>query len=199
MTDYTTPIDELEAVNLLLASIGEAPINSLAGTNTSDVATARRFLAQTSRALQLQGWHFNSDYDYPLNPVSNEITLASNVLKVDADQYKSKYDFCVRGTRLYSKQLKTYTITESITVDIVWNLPFNELTEAARWYITVKAGRKFQEQVLGSDTLDKFSEADETLAWKTFIESEYDTADYSFKDNYTAFQMLDRSPGNTLL
>lgn len=55
---------ELEAVNAMLASIGEAPIDDLdvAATTMADVRIAVSILRATARDVQTEGWRFNSEF-----------------------------------------------------------------------------------------------------------------------------------------
>ena len=64
MTTQITPTSELQAVNIMLSSIGEAPVNSITGTTTVDVSTAKNILDETSMSIQSQGWHFNTHENY---------------------------------------------------------------------------------------------------------------------------------------
>ena len=53
---------ELEAVNTLLHTIGEAPVNSLTGTLPIDATLANNTLSEVSREVQSAGWHWNTFY-----------------------------------------------------------------------------------------------------------------------------------------
>ena len=57
---------ELQAVNQILASVGQAPVTTLEQTNP-DVAIAYDTLQQVSREVQAEGWTFNKEYHYPPN------------------------------------------------------------------------------------------------------------------------------------
>ena len=46
---------ELEAINIMLAAIGEAPVSSLTGLLPQDVAIAQSTLVETNRAVQSEG------------------------------------------------------------------------------------------------------------------------------------------------
>jgi hypothetical protein len=59
---------ELEAVNAMLASIGEAPIDSLDGATQSDVQTAINILRDTTREVQTEGWRFNTEFGFEIAP-----------------------------------------------------------------------------------------------------------------------------------
>ena len=49
-----TAMTELEAVNVLLTTIGEAPVYSLSGKQTTDVAIAQQVLNEVNREVQDQ-------------------------------------------------------------------------------------------------------------------------------------------------
>ena len=63
-----SPTTKLEAVNTMLTSIGEQPIqnmNDLAGL--SDASIAEQILDNVSRAIQSRGWIFNTDLDVQMS------------------------------------------------------------------------------------------------------------------------------------
>ena len=71
---------ELEAINIMLAAIAEAPINSLTGTLPVDAVTARSTLAEFNKEIQSEGWSFNTETDVTLTrDGSNQISLPANV------------------------------------------------------------------------------------------------------------------------
>ena len=47
----------------------------------------------------------------------------------------------------------------------MWGFTFEDLPEAARSYIAISAGRRFQSKFIGSQILDRFEEDDEIRAW----------------------------------
>jgi hypothetical protein len=56
-----------------------------------------------------------------------------------------------------------------------------------RNYITLRAARKFQMNILGSDSILKFTEVDENQAWIALQAEEVDQGAYSWKDPNSAF------------
>ena len=52
---------ELQAVNTMLSTIGEAPVDSLTGATSSDAALADQVLTEVVRETLVQGWYFNID------------------------------------------------------------------------------------------------------------------------------------------
>lgn len=63
-----TGTTELEAVNAMLASIGEAPLSSLDGATQADVQIALNILRNTAREVQMWGWRFNLDFGLEIPP-----------------------------------------------------------------------------------------------------------------------------------
>ena len=64
---------ELESINIMLAAIGEAPINSLTGTLPVDARLAQSTLTEVSKEVQSEGWSFNTEIDVTLTrDVSNQ-------------------------------------------------------------------------------------------------------------------------------
>jgi hypothetical protein len=180
------PTTELGAVNVLLASIGEAPVSTVSGNQTSDVSLALAKLAEENVAVQLMGWDFNTEEDYPLVPDNTgTIFIPDTALRVDVSRFK-RWDVnpVVRGRRLYDKKNRTYTFKGNVEAEITFGLPFEDLPQAARWYITVRAGRKFQFVTVASEALNRFTDKDESDALTTLKQAEASSAQYSIFDNY---------------
>jgi len=184
---------ELSAVNTLLRAIGEAPVNSLTGSLIVSATNARNVLAEESRKLQMRGWHFNMEVDYPLVPnVDNEIELPDNMIRVDLpdELYKWKYDVVRRGGKLYDKLNHTYKFYETLDAEVTWLLSFEDIPEQARQYITVRSARVFTEQELGSELLSGCTQKDEMDAMATLREVENDHGDYNIFNNYDVYDAL---------
>jgi hypothetical protein len=195
MATVLTPTSELEAVNTILAVIGESPISSLQeGAAVADAVLAQTTLSEVSRQVQTKGWHFNTDKGIKLLPsVGGNIIIPSNCLRVDSVADSFGIDVAHRGNRLYNRTTHTYTFDGEITVDMVVLLPFDELPQAARHYITVKAARVFQARTVGSDALFQFSSVDERDALLDLKRAEGVNGDYNIlTGNPTVFRTLNR-------
>ncbi len=189
---------KLEAVNVMLSTIGEAAVNSLS-SGLLDAETAETILSNVTRSVQTAGWSFNEEVDYTLSPDSDGIlNLPANCLRVDLAKSESKYrnanfDYVQRGTKLYDKINHTYAINETVKVDMIIILDFDELPESARRFVSIRAARIFQERVVGSETLSRFSEDDESTAWLDLLHSESDVNDYNIFDDSSTYRVLNRS------
>ena len=188
-----TVTSKLEAINVMLTSIGESPVNTITSSTTTDVSIAVQILDNVSREIQSVGWHFNTDVNYKLaKNTSNEIVLPSNCLRVDNTHQDADLDLVERNRKLWDRENHTYTITRDIKVNITWLLEFTEIPETARRYITIRAARIFQDRMLASETLHKFHQVDEIQALAALKEHEGDTRDHSIFDNYSTYRVIDR-------
>lgn len=185
---------ELDAVNTMLATIGESPVSSLEVAGLTDVAIAKQVLTETSRAVQSKGWHFNTEVNYPLaRTIEGYVNVPLNTLRVDTTGYDSDVDVVQRGIRLYDRANHTYVFDRALTADLVLYLAFDELPEAARYYITIRAARVFQRRVLSSETVESFTQEEEMYALVALSEAEGDTADSNvLSGNYSAAFILER-------
>lgn len=165
MTTPTLAMTEIDAVNQMIVSIGQTPVNSITNSGILDVETAKLALDTTLREVQTRGWSFNTDYDYPLTPDgSNNVIIPTNAMWVDPTD--TSKDYVIRsnaGTMMfYDRGERTFTITQEVDCNIIWSFDFDELPQAARHYVAMKAARKWQAEVVGSTVLYQFT-ADQEL------------------------------------
>ena len=196
-----SPTTKLEAVNTMLTSIGEQPIqnmNDLAGL--SDASIAEQILDNVSRAIQSRGWIFNTDLDVEMQVDQyGEIKLSPDILRVDTTSRvrDGDTDIVERGRKLYDRQKQTFVFTTKVTVNQIKLLIFEDLPEPARRYISIRSARIFHDRVVGSGELHRFYQEDEMNAWQALLEYEGDVADYNIFDNYDVFRVVDRDVNST--
>ena len=179
-----TSLSELEAVNQILATVGETPVSTLNTPGVSVASLARTFLHDASRAVQGLGLDCNTESNYLLMPdINGFIYIPSNTLKVDPVDPSKQYVQRDIPARLYDKENHTFIFNEPVEVDIVFFLRFEELPQAVRKYITVKAARQFQARWVSSDIIHKLTEDDERQAWIDLFEGEMMSSDCSLFDS----------------
>ena len=183
----TTRSTELESVNVILSTIGEAPLNSLSGSLPVDGTVAKNVLSEISREVQSSGWHFNTHYKSTLTrDTNNNIPVATNVVRVELDpnlESKGDYDLVQRDGKLFNLAKNTDVFDKDFeNVTQVLLLPFNEIPEQAKRYITIRSARVFHDRTLGANTLHKFSQEDEKQALSILRNAESRTGDYSIFD-----------------
>lgn len=177
-----TPTSELEAVNQLLAAIGESPTSTLTGEVGVDVVTARSTLASISKAVQTEGWIFNTEYDYPLSrDNAGEIAVPVNALVVDVKRNRyTGIDPVLRGQKLYDRKNHTNIFDVDLEAKIIFALAFEEMPESARHYVTYRAARKFQDNSVGSKELHQYNLRDEIAARARFVDEQAEDEDLHF-------------------
>lgn len=194
-------MSELQAVNMMLTTIGEQPIANLNDkAGLQDASIAQDILHNTSRQVQSRGWIFNTDLQKILSPDSTtagggKIKVDSNVLRIDTTSKvrSNKTDIVERAGYLYDREKNTNLFTDPVTVDYVTFLPFESIPESARRYIAVKSARIFHDRVVGSGELHAFFQQDEMQAWSDLLEYQSEIGDFNIFDDYDTFRVLDRN------
>ena len=195
---------ELDAVNQILSSVGQAPVTTLDLQNP-EVSIVLNTLREINRQVQAEGWIFNTEREYELTPDSstNQILYPSNMLQIDTNQpyHKNKYDVVKRGNKLYDRLNHTYTFTDPIQADVVWYFDFTDVPAAVQAYITARAARMCATKMVGDRELNGLLQEQELQTRAAAIEYDCNQGDYSmfgFRDgenyynSYQPFQALMR-------
>ena len=197
-----TTTTKLEAINTMLSAIGESPVNSLT-SGLVDAEQAETILNSVNREVQSMGWSFNTDLKRQFVPDTNkQIQIPSNILRIDMAQDKTdKLELVQRGTKLYNRASSSFFMDDDITqvlMNAVVLLDFEDLPEAARRYITIRAARIFQDRVVSSNDLHIYQERDELMALVELKASDNQVLDTTIFDNYSVVSVLDRTGGGVL-
>lgn len=184
-----TSMTELQAVNVLLTTIGEQPVNTLTGNQVTDVTIAQDVLNEVNREVQAQGWHFNTEQQVSLvRDASNHVNIPADTARIDVREY----DVVVRSGKLFNLTDRTYEFSSTIKADIVYYQDFDDLPEAAKKYITTRAARIYADRMINSETINKMTSRDEQKALIDLKEFEGDTGDYNMMDNYSVARVMNR-------
>ena len=182
MSHFTTvPVNELEAVNMLLAAVGEAAVSSLETATTVDVTQAKNLLSNINREVQQKGWHFNTEWDVVLSIDSDSrIPLGTTVLSI----YSPSKMTTIRGREgspfLYDLDNNTFTWTASINDAVtITLLDFEDIPQTARQYITTKAARIFQEEIIGQVSAEAVNRQEEVEAYADLLDDEGERSGYN--------------------
>ena len=172
---------ELESINIMLAAIGEAPVNSLTGTLPNDVKIAQSTLTEVNKEVQSEGWSFNTEIDVTLTrDGSDHINLANNILRVDPSiHHHPTIDAIQRGSKLYDRLNNEYEFDDDLVCTVVYYRDFDELPEPARRYMTIKAARIFVDRLVGDEGLRTYTQQDEIRARAILMETDYANADHN--------------------
>jgi hypothetical protein len=170
--------EELQAVNDMLASIGESPVSSLEGDPNADVANCRRLLNQVNREVQSKGWTFNIEEDASLAPdiYSGLINYQSDYLKITTGAYSN------RGGFVYDRTAKSDVFKQPITVTLVRLREYQEMPECFRSFIVAKASRRFNIRFFGAGEIEGSLQEQEANAWAECQEYELDYGNFNMLD-----------------
>lgn len=179
-----TKTTKLQAINTMLSTVGEPPVNSLSAQR-ADSLIAQNILDEISREVLTYGWQFNTDEDVVMTPDTGTgfIYISDKIVRVDMDRSYSNYDIVVRGNRLYNRKTNSYVFTESIKVIQIYLMEFEEMPETAKRYITIRSARVFQDRMVGSEKNNAFTLRDEVAALAAMTEYENEVGDYTIFDS----------------
>ncbi len=172
---------ELEAINIMLAAIGEAPVNTLTGSLPVDVKIAQSTLVEISKSVQAEGWSFNTEIDVTLTRnASKQIVLPVNVLRIDANIHQHPdIDPIQRGLKLYDRLKNTFEFEEDLICTVVYFRDFDEIPEQARSYINIRAARIFVDRLVSDQGLRTYTKEDEIRARVTLTETDLANGDHN--------------------
>ena len=195
---------ELESINIMLAAIGEAPINSLTGTLPVDARLAQSTLTEVNKEVQSEGWSFNTEIDVTLtrDGSNNHISLSTDVLRVDPNIHQHPtIDAIQRGLKLYDRLNNKFEFDEDLICTVVYFRTFDEIPEPARRYITIKAARIFVDRLVSDDGLRTYTQQDEVRARAILMETDLVNGDHNLlRGDPSLTNVFDTySPANALI
>lgn len=188
---------ELEAINRMLAAIGQAPVNSVDQTNP-DVAICSRTLKQVSQEVQSEGWTFNKVTNYKQQPDASGLVIIRDVntdpavdqiLQMDLS-HNTQYS---RNKQAIAKQNGNYIClydaysdsfnwgTEPIEVDITYYYAtLASIPSAAQNYIVARASALVSMQTVGDPNQYQILAQQEGFSRIKLQEYETTQGDYTF-------------------
>jgi len=204
---------KLESVNIMLAAIGESPINTineLTGTTFTntvlpvDAQIALDVLQEQNKAVQSEGWSFNTEIDVSLirNEVTKEIVLSNDILRIDSNIHQHpSIDPIQRGLKMYDRLNNTFLFENDLICTVVYFRTFEEIPEQARYYITIKSARIFIDRLVGDGGLRGYTQQDEARARAVLLETDLANADHNLLRGDPALtNVFDTySPANVLI
>jgi hypothetical protein len=173
---------ELDAVNQILSSVGQAPVTTLDLQNP-EVSIVLNTLREVNRQVQSEGWIYNTERGYELTPdtTTKEIAFPTNALSIDTnnDEYKAKYDPIRRDGKLYDRLNHTYQWNEAVKCDITWLFPFEDVPPAIQAYIVARAARIAATKLVGDKEINALLKEQEIWTRASAVEYECNQGDYS--------------------
>lgn len=164
-----TPSTELDAVNEILSSVGSSPVNNLEDDCNVDVLNAVSVLKAVSKEVQTRGYSFNTQTNVYLqsDAAYKRVPFRSDFLKVAAPPSQ----YVRREGWFYDVATQESEFPDGITLkELVVELPFEELPQVFRKYITTRASRIFQMRYLTSTDLDNHLQIEEAAAYADIVD-----------------------------
>lgn len=163
-------MNKLDVINEMLASMGQASINSLTEENSfRDTGLKRLDLCQ--RRILSRGFWFNEE-DRTLTPDTYGIIAVPNDLLELRNHKHAQVQYSKRGDKVYNRSQGTYVHEGPITVPIVYNMDFDELPILAADYIGAVAVYEFQMNYDADQTKTRQLDARKREAWVMFNSEE---------------------------
>ena len=183
---------ELDAVNSILMSVGETPVNTLT-VQSPEVAIAQKTLRQVCREIQAEGWSYNTENQYPIDlDTNNQCIIPNNVLQLDLNifEHGKDYDIVRRSDngimKVYDKKNHSFTFENcsKLYFDIIWMLDFEDLPQVFKDYITTRASRIASNRMINSQPSAKLLESDEAAARAAAVQYEMQQSDHNIFSDF---------------
>ena len=196
---------ELNAINTILASLGQAPVTAIdndgsPSTPTNpDVAMAYNTLIEVSEEVQSEGWTFNQEKHYPINLNADyEINIPADVLQLELTPQhemfhtgtvqnlnvveKSYYPEVVqREGKMYDKANHTYKYNQNpMLFTVMWLYKFDDIPRVIREFIIARACVIACTRMLGDGDQFQMLQSQELYARTQAMEYETSQGQYSY-------------------
>jgi len=156
---------ELEAVNTILDAVLETQVNTITAGNDAVVKSAIGYLNEASRSLQQKGWVFNTIKEYKLTPdASKFIHIPDSISQVTL----AGSSVSIRQRKLFNLTDNTFEFSGVQTVSVVQRLSFDDLPDAARHYVTIKAAARAQDDKIPDNLTYRITQRNVAEAWSGF-------------------------------
>ena len=183
---------ELDAVNSILMSVGESPVNTLT-VQSPEVAIAQKTLRQVCREIQAEGWSYNTENEYPIDlDTNNQCIIPNNILQLDLNIFQHGKDYNVvrrsdNGVmKVYDKKGHTFPFTncDKLYFDMIWMIDFEDLPQPFKDLITARASRIASNRMVNNPQSAKLLEIDEASARALALEYETKQGDHNIFNDY---------------
>lgn len=141
---------KIDAVNLILSSVGDSPVDTLEEHDNVDVDNAVRLLDSISRSVQARGWDFNSYESYRLKPdmYTKHIRYNPHFIHFRAVDGRT---IVKRGGLLYDMTNQSDKFENDIDLNVIMAVDFEDMPQCFKDYTTAQAAVKFQQRYMGDD------------------------------------------------
>lgn len=183
-------ITRLEAINIILSSIGSDPVNTLDEDTDIDVANASSLLDKISRNVQMQGWDFNrGTYTFYPDVDTKRIRWDNSIIKFKS----SNGVYAKRGDYLYDVTNDTFEFTDKVELEVTVALDFEDLPDCFKNYIASKAAIEFQQKYLGDEAVSNILQYNMSEAHADIVQYDMDMGAYNMLQLTNIAEVLTRT------
>lgn len=184
-------LSELDAINIILSSVGSDPVNSLDDEADVDLSNAKFLLEKTSRDLQRKGWDFNT-YNYTMYPdaFSKRILWDNRIIKFKSQDSNT---YAKRGIYLYDMTNSTFEFKDKIVLTAILGLDFDDLPDCFKNYIAARAAIDFQAKYFGDQEVSSDLQYNMQEAYQDIVQYDMDMGDYNMLNLTNVSEVLERT------
>lgn len=175
MLSVTTKI---EAVNIVLSAVGDAPVDTLDENDNVDVANILRIMDGVSRSVQAKGWDFNTYKEYTLKPdaYTKKINYNPNFIYWKATDGNS---YVKRGDYIFDMTNNTDTFENDIILKVILAVEFEDLPTVFKDFIVAQTAIKFQVRYLGDEAVSQDLQMSAQEAYQALVEYDMNMGNYN--------------------
>ena len=180
---------KLTVVNRMLATLGQAPLNSLS-SNSRWLGACLSALDQADAEGQSRGWWFNEE-KITLQPsaVDSRIYLPGDTSSVTPHDLID-HGVVQRGDKLYDLANGTDLFTKEVTVTLRRRIPFEQLPEQAADWIAAEAIYWFQSTYDGDEGKTRRLDSMRQMAYRTFKNEDTNQRKANLVDSNQQVQLI---------
>lgn len=150
--DRPVPLTKLDAVNLVLRARGHEPTAQLGEGARATAQEAEEALAAALLETLQEEWSFNKEDELRLQPdPAGNVYLPENLVSFEVTGPSEGLNVSARGNRLFDRDGGTFRFSGTVHLSAALALPFEDLPQPARWYITKKAAFDYGNQAVPGD------------------------------------------------
>ena len=198
MTTQLNTDTELSAVNSILGSIGQSSITSLnlQALQNPEISMVHNILMEVTKDVQNEGWHFNQEEHFRIEPDENgNFLIPNNYLRFDVHDglYDRTRDVVKRDGKLYDKVEHTDIFSGELYFDITYLFDFADIPSAIQRYIISRSSVRAATQVVSNPDLVQLLQLEEAKTLASAREYDCEQGDHTFfgfphESNYRSYQ-----------
>lgn len=163
---------KIKAVNTMLRGAGYRQTATLTGSLPREVDMALQTLDEIDIEVQTEGWKFNKQTEvaYTPDPVDSTIVVGTDILNIDGSPNRSEnsgLDLIHLGQNLMDAATNNLTFTKTVYCDQTVRRDWDQIPEPFRRYITIRATRRFSDDMNADHGTHIYKEKDEMKARRT--------------------------------